>query len=266
MTIYLLSFVSYILIGSIAGIASGMLGIGGGTITVPALYIIFKMIGLPQAYLMHLSIGTSLASIVINTFSAARAHHLRGAVMIATVKRMLPGIVLGTILGGFFAHLLSGIILEIFFGLFACSLGIYFLRPIKPMAEERRLPGFPLIDISSTSIALLSNILGIGGGVIIVPYLSAYRVAEKKAIGTSVAISFFISLLGAIFYLIFGLSDVGLGIAFGYIYLPAFVFLSISSYFAAPYGVKLAHYLPAKTLRKYFAGAMIVVGLLMIFG
>lgn len=266
MTMHLLPSLSYLVVGSIAGIASGMLGIGGGTITVPALFLIFKWIGLPQAHLMQMAIGTSLASVVINTFAAARAHNSRGAVMIDTVKRMLPGVVAGTLLGVFFANLLSGIVLEIFFGLFACSLGLYFLRPLKPKTEERHLPGFPLIDMCSTSIALFSNILGIGGGVMIVPYLSAYKIPDKKAIGTSVAVSFFISLLGAIFYLIFGLKEVGLGIAFGYIYVPAFVFLSISSYFAAPYGVKLAHYLPTKTLRKYFAGAMIFVGLLMIFG
>jgi len=266
MTLLLFSFVLYALVGTTAGIAGGMLGIGGGTITVPALFIIFSMIGLPQAYLMHLSIGTSLASMVINTFSATKAHHAKGSVKWDTVKRMLPGVVMGSLLGGLTAHYLSGIILEIIFGLFALALGLHYLRPLKPHGDEGKLPGFPLIDLCSGFIAWISNILGIGGGVLTVPYLNAYRVPEKKAIGTSVAVSFFISLLGALFYLFFGLSDVGFGIAFGYIYVPAFIILSCSSYVAAPYGVKLAHYLPSKTLRKCFAFTMMIVGLLMIFG
>lgn len=265
MTLILLSLVLYLIVGITAGIASGMLGIGGGTITVPALFIIFKLIELPQAYTMHLAIGTSLAAMVINTFSAAKAHHGKKSVQWNTVKRMLPGILIGSLFGGLLARYLSGIILEIFFGLFACALGLHFLRPLKPHIKEKRLPGFPLIDLCSALISGVSSILGIGGGVLTVPYLNAYRVQEKIAIGTSVAISFFISLLGSIFYLAFGLNDVGFGITFGYIYVPAFLILSVSSYVVAPYGVKLAHYLPAMTLRKYFAYAMIIIGLLMIF-
>jgi uncharacterized protein len=262
-------FISYFLyfgVGTLAGIAGGMLGIGGGTITVPALFIIFKWIGLPQSYVMQLAIGTSLAAMVINTCSAARAHHLKNAVMWNIVKRMLPGVAIGSMLGGLTAHYVSGIVLEIIFGIFALTLGIHYLKPLNPHVKERALPGFPLVDFFSSLIAWISNILGIGGGVLLVPFLNAYRIHAKKAIGTSVAISIFISSFGALFYLFFGLQDVGFGISFGYIYLPAFFLLSIGSYFAAPYGAMLAHSMPSNTLRKIYAFAMILVGSLMIFG
>jgi hypothetical protein len=266
MTHLLISYFLYLGVGIVAGIAGGMLGIGGGTITVPALFMIFKWIDLPQNIIMQLAIGTSLAAMVINTSSAARAHHHKNAVMWTVVKRMLPGVAIGSMLGGLTAHYLSGIVLEIFFGIFAFALGIHHLKPLNPQVKERCLPGFPLIDFFSSIIAWISNILGIGGGILLVPFLNAYRIHEKKAIGTSVAISIFISSFGVLFYLFFGLEDIGLGISLGYIYLPAFFLLSIGSYFAAPYGAKLAHSMPSNTLRKIYAFAMILIGSLMIFG
>ena len=266
MTQLLLSYFLYLGVGTLAGIAGGMLGIGGGTITVPALFIIFKWISLPQAYIMQLAIGTSLAAMVINTSSAARAHHLKNAVMWKVVKRMLPGVAIGSMLGGLTAHYVSGIVLEIVFGIFALGLGFHYLRPLNPHLKERALPGFPLVDFFSSIIAWISNILGIGGGVLLVPFLNAYRIHAKKAIGTSVAVSIFICSFGALFYLCFGLQNVGLGISFGYIYLPAFFFLSMGSYFAAPYGARLAHSLPSSALRKIYAFSMILVGSLMVFG
>jgi uncharacterized membrane protein YfcA len=260
----ILSFFLYILVGSLAGIAGGLLGIGGGTIIVPCLVIIYKMIELPQAYIMHLAIGTSLASIVFSTLSAARAHNRRSAVAWDFVKRMLPGTLVGCLLGGFFAQAISGVILEIIFGIFVFCLGLHFLRPIKDAHQESAMPGFPLIDISSSLIACLSSVLGIGGGVLIVPFLNHHKVNEKKAIGTSTALSSFISIFGACFYAAFGIEELGVGINLGYIYLPAFIFLSISSYLSAPYGAKLAHRLPTKLLRKIFACTLIFVGVLMI--
>lgn len=255
----------FLLVGSIAGLLGGLLGIGGGTIIVPCLYFLFKYSGLPQADLMQLAIGTSLASIVFSTFSSARAHNKRGAVDKKVIKRLLPAILTGCLVGGKLAELTVGLFLEIFFGLFAIALGVYFLKAKHSLTDEGSLPSFPLVDISAFLIASISSIVGIGGGVMLVPYLHAHRFHEKKAIGTSASLSVAISLSAACFYLYFGLDRIHEPLCLGYIYLPAFICLSLSSYLLAPFGAKLAHTLATPHLKKIFAGVMLIIGTLMIF-
>jgi uncharacterized protein len=262
----ILAFIIYVVIGVVAGVIGGLLGIGGGSVTVPALLGVFTLLGLPQAYIMHLAIGTSLAAMVINTISASWAHHTRNAVNWQLVKRIIPGIVIGSIIGSLIAHELSGIILEIIFGLFACAVGVYLLRPVKVKPEEKKLPSFPVFTLIGMGVSCLANILGVGGGLFMVPILIFYNMNEKRAIGTSVAITFLICVCGALGYLIFGLQEkTYLPWSLGYIYLPAFFIVGIFSFLAAPYGAKWAHMLPTPLLRKIFAFAMITVGLVMIF-
>ncbi len=172
---------------------------------------------------------------------------------------------MGSFLGALIARLLSSVVLEVLFGFFACAIGIFLLRQRKITPEEKRLPGFFPLTALGAGVACLANILGVGGGIFLVPLFLWYHMNEKKAIGTSIAITFLISLLGAIGYLFFGLGEITTSWSLGFIYLPAFAIIGITSYFAAPYGVELAHKLPTPLLRKIFAVSMIIVGLLMVF-
>ncbi len=260
-----LSVLCYVLIGLLSGLASGLLGIGGGIIAVPALLFTFDMLGFPQTYVMHLAIGTSLASMVINTFSASLAHNTKKAVHGTVVMKMIPGALLGAFLGSETAHLLSSIILQIIFGLFACAVGIHFLKPLYEDGLEHRFPRFSLFTLASTAIGMVSNILGIGGGVFTVPFLSACGMQHKKAIGTSALVSFVICLIGTIFYLMLGWKEIEMPMTVGFIYLPAFLIIGVVSYFSAITGAKLAHELSTTMLRRIFAFAMIAIGLSMIF-
>jgi uncharacterized membrane protein YfcA len=255
---------AYALLGIVAGLLSGLLGIGGGVVTVPCLVLIFGLLKFPPDSIMHMAIGTSLAAMVFNTISSTWAHNRRGAVLWDVVIRMMPGIVVGSILGALVAHLLSGDILEIAFGLFAICLGIYLLRPYHLHEGDHRLPGTVALSGVGCGLGWISNILGIGGGIITVPILVAYRVPEKKAIATSAATSFSISLLGALSYLYFGLKHASVKESIGYLYLPAFIVISIATFLAAPYGAKLTHILSPPLLRRIFAGALILTGLVMV--
>ena len=64
----------------LAGLIAGMLGLGGGVVIVPALALVFPLLGIPSGVLMHLAIGTSLAVIVPTSMSSSYAHFRRGAV------------------------------------------------------------------------------------------------------------------------------------------------------------------------------------------
>src|SRR5262245_7477923 len=125
---FILTLIAYAVVGAAAGILGGLLGIGGGVITVPCLYYIFYLIGYPHQYLMLLAIGTSLAAMVFNTASSTWAHHGRGFVLWDVFRKMTPGLILGSIIGALTAKYLPETILEIIFGVFLCILAVNFWR------------------------------------------------------------------------------------------------------------------------------------------
>lgn len=261
----ILSILSFLVIGSVAGLMAGLLGISGGIITVPCLALIFRLASFPQAHIMQLAIGTSLASMIFSGLSAAYAHHLKEAVIWDIVKAMIPGIICGCIIGAFLAHELSSIILSFFFGIFALMLGFYFYRKKSSIKTGQKKISKSRFAFLGLGISSLASVLGIGGGIITVPILTAHRYPEKKAIGTSAATGIAISFIGALSYLYFGMQEIELEYSIGYLYLPAFICVSIGGIIAAPFGVKLAHALPEQKVRKFFGLFLMVSGILMMF-
>ncbi len=253
-------------VGVIAGILGGLLGISGGVVTVPALLFIFSYLDFPARDVMHLAIGTSLASMVINALAATMAHSQRDGVIWPLVKKMIPGLLIGSVLGAFIARQLASTELQMIFALFLILLGIYLrLSRHKTSEASPRLPPGPITSLIAMVIAALSNILGLGGGSIVVPVLLAFKVKIKRAVGTSAATGLVITTLGALSFLYFGLGKETTPFSIGYLYLPAFVMISVAALISAPYGAKLAHVLPSFVLRRIFAVAMIVTGTLMLF-
>ncbi len=257
--------ISFGIIGILAGLLSGLLGIGGGVVTIPCLIVVFMTLGIPSSDIMHLAIGTSLAAMVFNTLSASYSHYKKEAILFNIVKPMSLGVVVGTLLGAIIAHFLSSHFLKIFFGIFEALLGIRYLLPEPKVIKEKPLPSFWGLSILSIGITTLSTMLGVGGGIINVPVLTHYNIPVKKAIGTSSALSFLISFFGAVFFLFMGMHSVHVHESIGYLYLPAFFVISVISFFTAPYGAKLTHRLPTKILKKIFGIVLLAAGAIMIF-
>ena len=85
MELILPTLLFYLLLGAFAGVMAGLLGVGGGLIIVPALAWIFQHQQIAETALMHLAIGTSLATIIVTSISSVRAHHQRGAVLLSLI-------------------------------------------------------------------------------------------------------------------------------------------------------------------------------------
>jgi uncharacterized protein len=263
----ILLYIAYALVGVLSGIMGGLLGISGGAITVPCLLYIFQYIGIEQDFLMHFAIGTSLAAMVFNSISATYSHDKRGAVLWDIFRTMLPGLIIGSFLGALIARVLPSSFLQKIFGGFECLLAIYFFLPYRPeeIKEHKILfHGKWILRTLSFGISCISNILGLGGGAFMVPSLIACNVPTKKAIGTSAATGLLITFLGAISYLSLGMMQKNFPDSIGFLYLPAFIVISITTFLAAPYGTMLAHRLPTKLLRYIFAVVLIGVGVIMI--
>ena len=114
-----MELIIYLLIGAMAGFAAGLFGVGGGMIIVPILYIVFTQLNYDPAVIMHLAVGTSLATIIVTSISSVSAHHKRGAVLWDVFANLAPGLALGSFLGAGIADYISGQGLQLLIGFFA---------------------------------------------------------------------------------------------------------------------------------------------------
>lgn len=256
----------YLVAGSVAGFLAGLLGVGGGVVIVPILMFIFTAQHFPVDHMIHMAIGTSLASIMFTSVSSFRAHHLYGAVNWSIVRSITPGILLGTLAGSFVVARLPANLLKIFFIVFLFYVATQLLLNFRPK-PTRQLPGTGGMIAAGGVIGLVSSFVGIGGGALSVPFMTWSNVKMHNAIGTSAAIGFPIAVAGTIGYVVNGwyISDLPAW-SLGFIHLPSLAGLVVASVLLAPLGVRAAHKLPVATLKKVFAAFLLVIGAKMLLG
>jgi uncharacterized membrane protein YfcA len=256
----------YLLLGAFAGLVAGLLGVGGGLIIVPVLVFIFTGQGVAEHLIVHLAVGTSLATIVFTSISSVRAHHQHGAVLWQAFWQLTPGIVIGAWLGALLADVLASDQLRRFFGVFELLVAIQMTFNVKPR-PHRQLPGRAGMVGAGSVIGAISAIVGIGGGTMTVPFLVWCNVAMRKAVATSSACGLPIAVAGATGFIVTGWNAVDLpAYSSGYVYWPAFIGIVIASILSAPLGARLAHRLPAAQLKRIFAVLLYILGLRMLLG
>ena len=261
----ILEWTIYIVLGLFAGFVAGLLGVGGGLIIVPVLIFVFTAHHFADQYVVHLALGTAFVSIVFTSISSFRAHHQHGAVDWKLWREISPGVVIGTLLGTVIAAYLSAAFLKIFFVAFLFFVATQMLLGFKPKAE-RELPRLPGMFAAGSVIGAVSSFVGIGGGVLSIPFMTWCNVTLHRAIGTSAAIGLPIAVAGAVGYAANGLlvQSALPPYSLGFIYLPALVAIVVASVLTAPLGAKLAHQLPVKKLKKIFALLLYILGVRMV--
>lgn len=251
-------FITYALLGAVAGVLAGLFGIGGGLVIVPMLVLAFEWQGMDPDLIMKVALATSLATIIFTSVSSTLAHNKRGAVLWKVVLGIAPGILIGTFLGAYSAHWLPTDFLRIFFIVFLYYVAWQMLTGKKPPAS-RTLPGTSGMFGAGGLIGLISSWVGIGGGTLSVPFLVWCNTEIHKAIGSASAIGFFIAVAGTLGYVIGGWGVAVPGPSVGYVSIPAMLGIVCVSVFTAPLGAKLAHSLDTKMLKRIFACLLIVV-------
>ena len=259
----------FVIAGAFAGVCAGLFGIGGGLIIVPALMWILGAYGFPSEFIPHVSVGTALATIIITSISSLTAHNKKGGVRWDVFKNLTYGLVVGSLFGAWVATLIKGQHLQGLIGVFAIIMSIQMFMK-KADENIKPLPGSFSQSVAGGVIGMASAIFGIGGGSLNVPYLTHAGLPMKQAVGTSAACGLPIAIAGALGFMIFGQSHVAnmsksvAGLV-GFVHLPAFVAISVASFITAKLGAKIAHKLPAGTLKKAFACLLIVVGCQLIY-
>lgn len=258
-------YIYFVAIGMIAGFSSGLLGIGGGIIIVPLLFVVFTTMGLGHTDVMQHIVATSIASIAFSALISTWHHNKKQGVVWPLLRSTLPGVVLGAIAGAYVAHLISSNLLKLVFGIFLVILAVYLFVRKEPKAPPKRHAHRGSVQsLMGLVIGFIASVLGFGGGIFYVPLFLGYKMPMKNAVGTSAACTFFNALIGAIVYIILGWNEHFPSEYLGYIYLPAFFFICVGSVFSTPLGVKLSHKLSSKLLKKIFSCIVAIVGILMV--
>ena len=257
---------AYLGTGVLSGLLAGLLGVGGGVIIVPALILVFGHLGFAPAWLAHLAVGTSLASIIGTGWSSTLAHHRRGAVQWGLFRRLVPGIILGAWAGAAIAALLPQAGLQRLFGGFLCYVGVRMLWPRGQGIRQAR-PGKWGMALAGGGIGALSAIVGIGGGTLTVPYLVRTGLDLRRAVATSSACGVPIALAGALGFVISGWGREGLpAMSTGFVYWPAVLGILITSVPMAPLGARLAHRLPVPLLSRIFGTLLLLMAAKLLLG
>lgn len=253
--------------GFVAGVMAGLLGVGGGIVIVPVLYYLFQQFGTPADVAMFVAVGTSLATIIATSISSVRSHHKKGAVDWSLLKSWSVGVVVGVIAGTWLASMLHGHTLTIIFSILAFIVALRMLFNKQGVHIRDGLPGQPLEFIFAFIIGSLSVMVGIGGGSITVPILTAYNFPMRKAVACASGIGLVIALPGAIGFVISGWGSENLPFAsFGYVNLLGFALIVPMTVLCAPLGAKIAHSVNPVYLKKGFAVFLLFTCIKMMIG
>ncbi|MCG6976577.1 MAG: sulfite exporter TauE/SafE family protein [Acidiferrobacterales bacterium] len=254
-----------LVMGAIAGTLAGLLGIGGGIIIVPVLALFYANQGISADVLMHVAIGTSLATIVITSLSSIRTHQQHNAINWPVFRQITPGILLGAFLGAIVARYISGHDLRLIFGIFMLFVAaqMIFGNTTKP---HRHLPKTPGMLVAGTAIGLMSSLMGVGGGSMSVPFLTWCNVAIRNAVATSAAIGLPIAVAGTFGFIVTGWSMEHRPVmSLGYVNIPAFFSIVVASTLFAPVGARITHRIPPQRLRQFFGLFLLILSIKVLY-
>ena len=242
------------------GFVAGLFGIGGGLITVPFLFYIFNSLGIDQAYVMHLAVGTSFAIIIPTSIVSVLTHHKFKSVDFDIVKSYGIFVVLGVIFGTLFAATIKTKTLVLFFAIVIFLLSIYLLILKEKEKNVSLKINLYLKIILGSIVGFISAPMGIGGAVMNVPILTFFGYSINRAIGSAAAIGFLIAVFGALGFLISGTYlKTNIPLSIGFLNIPAFlIFIPITT-FMARIGAKTVHSIDKNRISKYFGVFLLII-------
>lgn len=265
----ILEFSILLFVGACAGLLAGMFGVGGGALIVPALIFTLDHFNIGRPWITHIAIASSLATIIGTSLSSSWSHNKNHNVEWNILKRMVIGCIIGTIGGSYMTPYIPGIWLKWIFTLFLVYTGSKFILKTNNVTKKQTitttsLPNSIYIFVGGI-IGIFAALVGVGGGILVVPFLKKCGVDMRKAIGTSAAFTLPVAIGGTIGYIISGWNIKELPeYSFGFIYLPAVAAIMLASIPMAKVGVLIGQKLSLNKLIKFFGGFLLLIAIKLI--
>ena len=251
------------LVGAFAGILAGLLGVGGGIVLVPAFFYLFSAAGYGSDDLMQICLATSLATIVVTSARSVMAHNRKGAVDWQILKDWALGIMVGAVFGVLTVAQLRTHTLQIIFGVLVMVIALYMLLGKSSWRLADTMPQGPVKYVLSWLTGFISVLLGIGGGSIGVPLMTLHGVPIHRAVATAAGFGVLIAVPAVLGFLFLPIQSAP-PYTLGAVNLPAFLVVIGSTMLTTPWGVKLAHSMDPKPLKRAFAVFLTLVALNML--
>lgn len=251
-------------IGAFAGVLAGMLGVGGGIVLVPAFFYAFQTLGYDGPQLMQMCLATSLATIIVTSIRSVLSHNKKGAVDWDILRGWGPGIVIGAVLGMFVVAQLRSDVLQAIFGVLALIVGLYMGFGRAEWRLGAAMPTGLGRAILSPLVGFMSVLMGIGGGSFGVPLMSLFAMPIHRAVATAAGFGVLIAVPAVIGFVFVPMLSGAPPLTLGTVNLVAFVLVIAMTLITAPFGVRLAHAMDPKPLKRVFAVFLVLVALNML--
>lgn len=249
--------------GVVSGALAGLFGIGGGAVTVPVLFEVFRLLGVPEEVRMQLCIGTSLAIIVPTTVRSYWAHRAKGLVVPAVLRAWAVPAVIGVAAGSAVAAIAPAGVFELAFVIIAGFIATKLLAGRESWVLGRDLPGRAGMTAYGFAVGLASAMMGISGGSLATLVMTLYGVPIHNAVATSAGLGVPITIAGALGYFIAGLPHQSLlpPLSLGFVSVIGVVLIAPIASWVAPFGARLAHRLSKRRLEIGFGVFLIAASL-----
>lgn len=251
-----------LLAGVAIGFFAGFFGVGGGAISVPVFFEVFRLIGHADDVAMPLAVGTSLAMIIPTSFLSAREHALRGTLDMNVLRTWLLPILLGVMLGSVLAGFADA---EVFQAVFVAVAGVLSVRMLfggNGGQLSDSLPGRSLLSVYGFVIGLSSALMGIGGGALSTMILTLYGRTIHQAVSTSAGVGLLIAVPGTMGYIAAGWRHAELpSDAVGYVSVLALAITMPTAIMMTRVGARAAHTRTREQLSRYFGLFLLTVAL-----
>ncbi|MCU0902384.1 MAG: sulfite exporter TauE/SafE family protein [Tabrizicola sp.] len=252
-----------LVIGAFAGVIGGLLGVGGGIVLVPAFFYAFGHLGYGGDQLMQICVATSMATIVVTSLRSVSAHNKKGAVDWDVLKTWGPTLVIAAAIGTFVAGKVSSMALQAVFGALAGLAGLWMAFGRDQWRLGTAMPGQPVRSALAGAVGFFSAMMGIGGGTFGVPLMSLYAVPIHRAVATASGFGVLIAVPSVLGFLFLPVANAPPW-TIGAVNLPAFLVVIGTTLLTTPLGVRLAHAMNPKPLKRAFAIFLTLVALNML--
>lgn len=256
--------------GAVTGVLAGLFGVGGGTVIVPVIYELFRILDVPEAVRMPLSVGTSLAIIIPTSIRSFKTHYDKGAVDMPFIKAWTVPVVVGVILGSIIAGFAPAYVFKLVFIVVAGFSSIRLMFGLDFKAKREGMPGNKIMQVSGLIIGVASSLMGVGGGLLSNLFMTYFNRPIHAAVATSSGVGILVSVPGAIGFMVAGWSlaadypDVlvlHFPVSIGFVSLLGVIPFIPTSVFMAPFGARLAHRLSKRKLQFSFGLFLFLVTL-----